>query len=167
MTGQWVIAIASLVGTALGGAIALLSGSILARKREAAKRRALLLEKLEQVSETAIRVEVLMAWAWAVALQEAMCHEPVEREEHDRVPLEQLRMLAELYFPKLVDAASDIETAHGSLGPFLVEAMDIGRKRKPPRNELADDLNRTYDNLRASVRKFLDQASITARDLLG
>lgn len=163
---EWIIATAGLAGTALGGAIALLSGTILARRREAEERRRFLLERLEQIYETAIRVETLMGSAWVEALQAAVCHGPVERQDDDRVPLEQLRMLAELYFPGLVKAVSRIESAHAGFGPFLVEAMDIGLKLKPQRRELADDLKEALDNLKMAVRDFLDNAAVIALDLL-
>ena len=163
---EWMIATVGLVGTTLGGVIALVSGSILARRREAAERRKFFIGKLEQIYETAVRVEVLMGWAWAEALQAAACHGPVEREEHDRVPLEQLRMLAELYFPPLVKAVLRVESAHAEFAPFLVEAMDTGLKLKLPRRELADDLKKALDSLRISVRDLLDDTAGIARDLL-
>lgn len=154
----WISVIAALLGTALGGGIGFLGTFMLKRREESVTRKKLLLTKLEEIYETAIKIEVFMGWAWAVAVHEATHQERVPREDQERVPLERLRMLAELYFPSLVPAVNNIESTHHNLGPFMVEANSAAVSGDRPRVNLMNDLNEAHEALRSSVRQFLDEA---------
>jgi len=154
----WIPVIAALLGTTLGGIIGFFGTFMLKRREESTTRKKLLLEKLEVIYETAIKVEVLMGWAWASALHEAVHQERSPGKDHERVPLEHLRMLAELYFPSLVQAVNNIESDHHNLGPFMVEAGNSATSGDRPRANLMNDLNEANEALRFSVRHFLDEA---------
>lgn len=162
----WLPLLAGLVGTVIGGAIAYVNASVQWRRQQRAERNRFLTAKLEELAKLVIEVHSGLKQTWAETMGRINGWPPPKDSEKlsKPIPLEQMELLVELYFPALSTPAKAVIAARDRLGKYVAQSISRSPE-KAERQKLSTDAAAAYEGVEAAYNAFLKEAARVASSL--
>lgn len=138
----WIGIIGTVIGTIVGGGLGLVNTRIQMRHQDNRDKRALLLEKLEELYEALSRYRKFYEGLAINAIAKAHGAQQYSIEDIPTLPTERIQLLLRFYAPNPVDHSIQIESSSKEVLTALLKCMDLGSEPGPVRKKISTSSTR-------------------------
>jgi hypothetical protein len=157
---------ATLIGTIIGGVIGYKNASDQWRRQQRADRNRFLSVKLEELSHLVLEVQYGLRQFFVQTMARINgLPQPKDAELSRPVPLEQMELLAALYFPSLQQATATVVAARDKLGECFADSISQPPAEKEARQKMSLEASRAYESVEAACQSFMKEATLVASSL--
>jgi hypothetical protein len=158
--------LAALLGTGLGGLIAYLTSLVQQKRQHASERKRLLLEKVEETYHAGIAVREAFRAAWGEMVNRLSSGEFGGDRTLQKLDLDRVRMLVEVYFPDLERTLAPLEANAKDFGEAMAQSVQVIDQSADARSRMQGPLLAAFNAADGACVSFLQSVSGLSKDLL-